>query len=92
MKMKNIPPNIKSKSIKEAKDEINDILSKLEKNDAVLEDYNKDYQKLIKLKVVRSSIAEEILQLRLKYFQIMEIQNHQLYLRAHLQELTKLLN
>ena len=59
MKMKNIPPNIKSKSIKEAKDEINDILSKLEKNDAVLEDYNKDYQKLIKLNAYIDSLYKD---------------------------------
>ena len=37
MKSKNIPADIKSKSIKEAKEEINVILSKLEKNDADLE-------------------------------------------------------
>ena len=37
MKSKNIPGDIKSKSIKEAKDEINVILGKLEKNDADLQ-------------------------------------------------------
>ena len=49
MKTKNIPHNIKSKSIKEAKDEINTILSKLEKNDADLEASIEDYQRLIQL-------------------------------------------
>ena len=49
MKTKNIPHNIKSKSIKEAKDEINTILSKLEKNDTDLESSMEDYQRLIKL-------------------------------------------
>ncbi len=59
MKMKNIPHNTKSKSIKEAKDEINDILNKLEKNDAVLEDYNKNYQKLIKLNTYIESLYKD---------------------------------
>jgi len=49
MKSKNIPADIKSKSIKEAKDEINDILSKLEKNDADLQASMGEYQRLIYL-------------------------------------------
>ena len=49
MKTENIPADIKSKSIKEARDEINEILSKLEKNDADLEASAKDYERLIKL-------------------------------------------
>ena len=49
MKNENIPAAIKSKSIKEARDEINEILSKLEKNDADLEASAKDYERLIKL-------------------------------------------
>ena len=49
MKSKNIPADIKSKSIKEAKSEINEILSKLEKNDADLESSMEDYQRLIHL-------------------------------------------
>ena len=49
MKNENIPADIKSKSIKEARDEINEILSKLEKNDADLEASAKDYERLIKL-------------------------------------------
>jgi exonuclease VII small subunit len=47
MKIKNIPADIKSKSLKEAKDEINDILNKLEKNDANLEESMEEYQRLI---------------------------------------------
>jgi len=49
MKSKNILADIKSKSIKEAKEEINDILDKLEKNDANLNSSMEDYQRLIQL-------------------------------------------
>jgi|TARA_B110000211_G_C14088071_1_gene557587 exonuclease VII small subunit len=49
MKSKNILADIKSKSLKEAKDEINIILSKLEKNDTDLESSTEDYQRLIQL-------------------------------------------
>ena len=47
--MKNIPPDIKSKSINDAKSEILDILERLEKNDANLEASKKDYQRLLTL-------------------------------------------
>ena len=47
MKSKNIQTKINSKSIKEAQDEINTILEKLEKNDVNLEGYADDYKKLI---------------------------------------------
>ena len=49
MKIKNIPPDIKSKSINDAKSEILDILERLEKNDANLEASKKDYQRLLTL-------------------------------------------
>ena len=49
MKVENIPANIKSKSLKEAKEEINEILTKLEKQDVNLEDYQNDYQRLVQL-------------------------------------------
>ena len=49
MNSKNIPGDIQSKSIKEAKDEINVILAKLEKNDTDLDDSIEEYQKLIQL-------------------------------------------
>tara|TARA_Y100001970_G_scaffold293678_1_gene442326 strand:+ start:4060 stop:4281 length:222 start_codon:yes stop_codon:yes gene_type:complete len=49
MKSKNIQTKINSKSIKEAQDEINTILEKLEKNDVNLEGYADDYKKLIQL-------------------------------------------
>ena len=49
MKNENILADIKSKSLKEAKDEINIILSKLEKNDTDLESSTDDYQRLIQL-------------------------------------------
>jgi exodeoxyribonuclease VII small subunit len=49
MKSKNILGEIKSKSIKEAKNEINRILDKLEKNDTDLENSIDDYQRLVQL-------------------------------------------
>ena len=49
MTIKNISANIKSKSIKETKEEINKILEKIEKGSANLESYINDYDKLLKL-------------------------------------------
>ena len=49
MKIENIPQDIKSKSIKEARDEIDVILIKLEGQDIDLNDSLNDYQRLIHL-------------------------------------------
>ena len=49
MKIENIPADIKSKSLKEAKDEINQILTKLENQGTNLEQSISDYQRLILL-------------------------------------------
>ena len=49
MKNENIPAEVKSKSLKEARDEINDILNKLESKDADLANSIKDYKRLIQL-------------------------------------------
>ena len=49
MKNENIPANIKSKSLKDAKDEINDILNKLESKDTDLSASIEDYKRLIQL-------------------------------------------
>jgi exonuclease VII small subunit len=49
MKTKNILGDIKSKSLKEAKNEINDILSKLEKNDIDLDKSMDQYKRLVEL-------------------------------------------
>ena len=49
MKNENIPADVKSKSLKEARDEINDILNKLESKDADLADSIDDYKRLIQL-------------------------------------------
>ncbi len=49
MKTKNIPGSIKSKSLKEAKNEINDILNKLEKNDIDLDKSMDQYKRLVEL-------------------------------------------
>jgi len=49
MKNENIPADIKSKSLKESRDEINAILSKLEKQETNLDDSIEEYKRLILL-------------------------------------------
>ena len=49
MTSKNMPADIKSKSIKETKEEINKILEKIEKDGANLESHTNDYDRLLKL-------------------------------------------
>tara|TARA_B100000886_G_scaffold43868_1_gene26895 strand:+ start:3347 stop:3550 length:204 start_codon:yes stop_codon:yes gene_type:complete len=49
MKIENIPAEIKCKSLKEAKDEINEILTKLESKDLDLSKAENMYKKLIYL-------------------------------------------
>ena len=49
MKNENIPAEVKSKSLKEARDEINDILNKLESKDTDLSASMEDYKRLIHL-------------------------------------------
>ena len=49
MTSKNISVNIKNKSIKETKEEINKILEKIEKDDTNLESHTSDYDMLLKL-------------------------------------------
>ena len=49
MKNENIPADVKSKSLKEARDEINDILDKLESKDADLSGSIEDYKRMIQL-------------------------------------------
>ena len=47
MKRKNIPTDIKSKSLNETKSEISDILERLENNQLDLEGSKKDYERLL---------------------------------------------
>ena len=49
MKTENIPADIKSKSLKETRDEIDTILCKLEKQETDLNESIGDYQRLILL-------------------------------------------
>ena len=49
MKNENIPADVKSKSLKEARDEINDILNKLESKETDLPSSIDDYKRLIQL-------------------------------------------
>ena len=64
MKIENIPADIKSKSLKEAKDEINEILSKLENQEGNLEDYQSDYHRLVQL----NKYVDELFKKNLKKF------------------------
>ena len=59
MKNENIPENTKSKSIKEIKEEINQILEKLENHETNLPDSINDFQRLIILnKLIDSSFKK----------------------------------
>jgi len=49
MKNENIPAEIKSKSLKEAREEIDAILHKLENQDTNLDEEKNDYQRLLQL-------------------------------------------
>ena len=49
MTSKNIPADIKGKSIKETKEEINKILDKIDKGETNLENHTDDYDMLLKL-------------------------------------------
>ena len=49
MKNENIPADIKSKSLKESRDEIDAILSKLEKQETNLDNSIEEYKRLILL-------------------------------------------
>ena len=59
MKMKNIPVDIKSKSLNEAKSEITDILERLENENADLENSTKDYERLLSLNRYIDSLFKE---------------------------------
>tara|TARA_B100001123_G_scaffold213865_1_gene241477 strand:- start:1865 stop:2110 length:246 start_codon:yes stop_codon:yes gene_type:complete len=49
MKSKNIPADIRTKSIKEAQNEIKEIIEKLESTQTNLEDSQKQYNRMIQL-------------------------------------------
>ncbi len=49
MKIENIPADIKSKSLKEAREEINNILIKLESENLDFNSLEKEYKRLINL-------------------------------------------
>ena len=59
MKMKNIPVDIKSKSLKEAKSEIADILERLENENIDFENSIKDYERLLSLNRYIDSLFRE---------------------------------
>ena len=59
MKRKNIPTDIKSKSLNETKSEISDILERLENNQVDLEASKKDYESLLVLNNHIDSLFKE---------------------------------
>ncbi len=59
MKIKNIPADIKSKSLKEAKDEIDQILVKLESKNLDLNSIETEYNRLISLNKHIENIFKE---------------------------------
>ena len=59
MKMKNIPVDIKSKSLNETKSEIADILERLENENVDLENSIKDYERLLSLNRYIDSLFRE---------------------------------
>ena len=59
MKTKNIPTDIKSKSLNEAKSEIADILERLENENIDLENSIKDYERLLSLNRYIDSLFRE---------------------------------
>jgi len=67
MKNTNIPVDIKSKSIKEIREEIDVILDKLESQDSDLSNFLDDYQRLIQLnKHVDSLFKKKFKEITLK--------------------------
>ena len=70
MKIENILGDIKSKSLKEAKEEINEILSKLENHDSNLEEYQSDYLRLVQL----NKYVDELF--KKKFKEISQIKNN----------------
>ena len=62
MKNENIPADIKSKSLKEARDEIDQILGKLENQGTNLEESSADYQRLVYL----NKYVDELFKKKLK--------------------------
>ena len=59
MKTKNIPPDIKSKSLNDTKSEITDILERLENNGIDSENSKKDYERLLVLNNHVNNIFKE---------------------------------
>ena len=62
MKIENIPAEIKSKSLKQAKDEINEILLQLESKNLDLSDSEDKYKRLINL----NKHVESLFKIKLK--------------------------
>ena len=69
MNSKNIPADIKSKSIKEAQSEIKDIISKLEDNNTNLEESMDKYNRMMKLNShIHSQFKKKLQEIRSSNF------------------------
>mgnify|MGYP001263960729 CR=1 FL=1 len=65
MKSKNIPDDIRKKTIKEAQNEIKDIIEKLENNKTNLEDSIEQYNRMMKLNsYIQTKFTEKSSQIR----------------------------
>jgi len=65
MKSKNIPADIKSKSIKEAQNEIKDIISNLEDNNTNLEESMDKYNRMMQLNEhIRNQFKKQLKEIR----------------------------
>ncbi len=71
MKIENIPADVKSKSLKEARDEINEILIKLENGKEDFKALEKEYKRLI----ILNKHVENIFKKRSKEISDMKEQN-----------------
>ena len=71
MKSKNIPADIKSKSIKEAQNEIKDIITRLENTEANLEESIDQYNRMMHL----NSHIQEQYRKKLKKVKVIDPQN-----------------
>ena len=71
MKTENIPDDIKSKSLKEARNEINEILIKLETENLDISVVEDAYKRLIKL----NKHVENLFKIKSKKYLILEIKN-----------------
>ena len=76
MKLKNIPADIKLKSIKEAQNEIKEIIAKLENNQTNLEESMDRYNRMIQLNYhIKEQFKKRLKEIKVSDFEIKKITN-----------------